>query len=289
MTLLTPAAILLLLPFTVLTLWYAHPNAMGARLPGSWNKLTSPALRYFLSLRIGAGEDKSPLIAAICALLVILSLTHPIITNESTPPALFKARVLVLDMSPAVNVSEQRFFVDALLQESSTGAGDATATGLVLVGDGGYSVVPVTTDMSHVRRYQSVAEPGLMPQTGRTLHEGIAVAEAMLADAGVTVGQVVVVTSNEPVDEFIAIPDSGRMRDVVITDGDSDQWNAFADSYNARVFTGNEAADVDQRLMQEAKDRFIHGVPDATVDLRPPLIGMALLLWLWLLRRRTSQ
>ena len=288
MTLLTPATILLLLPFAVFTLWYAHPNAMGgARLPGSWDKVTSSALRYFLSLRLAAGDDKSPLIAAICALLVILALTHPIITNELTPPAFFKARVLVLDMSPAVNVSEQRFFVDALLQESD--ATDATATGLVLVGDGGYSVVPVTTDMAHLRRYQGVAEPGLMPEQGRSLHEGIAVAEAMLADAGITVGQVVVVTSNEPVDELIAIPDSGRLRDVVVTDGDTDSWNAFASSYKARVFAGNESADVDQRLLQEARDRFIHGVPAATVDLRPPLIVMALLLWLWLLRRRTSQ
>ncbi len=290
MTLLAPVAILLLVPFALFTLWYAHPNGFGgARLPGSWHKVTSPVLRHFLSLRLGMRNDKSTLVAATCALLVILTLAHPIITNELAPPANFSARVLVLDMSPVANIEEQRFFVDSLLEHNSTQAADPTATGLVLVGDGGYSVVPVTTDMAHLRRYQSVAAPSLMPREGRNLHEGIAVAEAMLTDAGITVGQVVVVTSKQPIEERIAIPVSGRLRDVVVTDGASDEWVAFAEHYNAHVYAGNDSALVDQRLLAEAKDRYYQGMPSATVDLRPPIIVLTLLLWLWLLRRRTSQ
>ncbi len=290
MTLLAPGAVLLLVPFVLFTVWYAHPNGFGgARLPGSWHKLTSPTLRYFLSLRLGVRDDKSALVAAICALLVILTLARPIIANDLAPPANFTARVLVLDMSPAADVEAQRFFVEALLERNSIQASDPTATGLVLVGDGGYSVVPVTTDMAHLRRYQSVAEPSVMPHAGRNLHEGITVAEAMLTDAGITVGQVIVVTSKQPVDELIAIPDSGRLRDVVLTDGGSDEWVDFADHYSANIYAADDSALVDQRLLTQAKDRFYHGMPAATVDLRPPLIVLALLLWLWLLRRRTSQ
>lgn len=291
MTLLTPIAMLLLLPFTAFCLWYLQQsNRVGAMLPGSWRLVTTPSLRQFMQRRLKSGDDKSIIVAAVCSLLVIATLAHPVIAIDTAPPANFTGRVVVLDMSAGIDVEAQRFFADSLLvNQSGNDAASATATGLVLAGDGAYTVVPVTQDMAHVQRYTGVATPDLMPANGRTLHEGIAVAESLLADAEVAVGQVVIVTSGTPLEEFIAIPDRGRLRDIVVADGESQHWSGVADSYRAQLHASSDLAAVVERLSSAARDRFFRGVQESTFDLRPPLIALALVLWLWLLRRRIER
>lgn len=291
MTLLAPWAMLLLLPFALFSLWYVHQlNGVGARLPGSWRLVTAPTLRRFMQRRLNSSSDRSIWVAAICSLLIIATLAHPVVAVNTAPPANFAARVVVLDMSDGVDVESQRFFVDALLGDRSRAEPrTAIATGLVLAGDGAYTVVPVTEDMAHVRRYLAVASPELMPASGRALHEGIAVAESLLSDAEVAVGQVVVVTSGAPATQVIAIPERGRLREIVVAGGDAQSWSSVAERYGAQLHASASGQQIRARLATATSDRFFRAVREATVDLRPPLIALALLLWLWLLRRRVER
>lgn len=289
MILLYPVALMLLLPLLAVTWWFMHPQSVaGTRLPGSWHKVVTPALRDYLGHRLRDTQDRSAMVVATCALLAILTLAHPVMTKQATPPQNFKARVVVLDMSPGAAVEQQRFVVDSLLQETSSSAMQGpTATGLVLVSGGAYSIVPVTEDMAHIQRYLNVATPELMPQGGRALHEGIAVAETMLEDSGVVVGQVVLITSGRAVEKFIAIPDRGRLRDLVVTEGTEGNWLKFSEWYGATVYSGTQSGLLDKRLESAASEKLFRGVQSASTDVRPVLIGLAAMLWLWLFRRRT--
>ncbi|MFK7853502.1 MAG: hypothetical protein AB8B79_05290 [Granulosicoccus sp.] len=290
MTLLYPVALFLMLPLALAFLWLQQPlNQSGGRLPGSWHKVTSPALNEFLLQRLGNQNRQSNLLDVICAALIIMALAHPRFTADTAPPENFKARVIALDMSVGSNVLAQRFYVDTLIQgSSSSGAPDSIATGLVLVSDGAYSVVPITNDVAHLQRYLNVAAPEIMPESGHDLHEGIAVAEKMLSDAGISVGQVIVVTSQETVSELPNIPEQGRLRDLVIVDNTVEGWQLFARKYGAQIYSSEQSHKLLSRLDSKATETLYLAVQNASLDLRPLFLSLTLLIWLWFLRRRAS-
>lgn len=253
--------------------------ATAGRLPGAWNALVAPPLKRFLASRAAASRNGAPLLALCLAGLIVLALARPggEAGGEIDLTGL-AGRVIVLDAS--TDISRQAVFIRELEDANPT-----LPTAIIAAGADAYLISPFTTDSDQTHRYLNVLTPDMLPDEGRRLHLGLAMAEVTLARAGYPVGQIIL-TSDQPPPSPVPISDSDTIRTVAALGGGD--WRAFAKVYGAEVVGAGAGATASQELLARVRNEVAATLPSARVDLSPWLIAAAMLGWLALFRRRVT-
>ncbi|WP_111641898.1 VWA domain-containing protein [Marinimicrobium alkaliphilum] len=193
--LLRPWWLLALIPLLGLA-WLVWRQKYGAH---QWQKLIAPALLPYLE---DAGSRRPRrhllwgLIGAWC--LAVLALAGP--TWEQRPTAAHTtgdALVVVLDLSPSmlaedINPSRlvrARLKVADILQRRTEGE-----TALISYAGDAHVVSPLTDDSNTIINLLQVLHPSLMPLPGSNTEAAIEQAEALLANANVRAGHILLVT-----------------------------------------------------------------------------------------------
>lgn len=278
-----PGALLLLLPVAAAGVLFRRSDGfIGVLLPGQWRRVVEPRLRRFMAGSISGRRWGQLALCLVTLAILTLALARPHLDSVNQPDfGNLSGRVLVLDASGSAALGQQRLFAQSLIETSSD-----TPTALVAVAGDAFDVVPLTTDQRYLQRYLQVIGPGLMPAPGRAIELGLAHAGSILSDAGVVAGQVVLVTGGEPIAAgTTALPDK-VVRTVVVPNSELAAWREYATGSGARL-AGTDEIDRVIAWLDEATDR--HGwdrLRAARLDLTPSLIGVAMVLWLGLFRRR---
>ncbi len=285
MTFAQPLVLLLIVPVIALAALVRRRSPMVvAGLPGAWGRAVAPPLRGYLARQLSARRFGQVGLCAAIATLLAVALARPLIEAEGGADfANLVGRVIVLDLHAGAEFQEQRLIAERLIDVSP-----AVPTAIVAIAGEAYTIVPFTTDRRQAERYLQVLSPTLMPVQGRALHAGIAHAEALLSSAGVAIGQIVLTASGEAPQDAVAIARSRSLRAVIAPDRAPQSWQAFAETYDAELAARDELAGIVASL-ERAVDRFRRRhAPSGYVDLSPWAIGLALVLWLGLFRRRAQ-
>jgi len=253
--------------------------ATAGRLPGAWNTLVAPSLKRFLAGRAAASRNRTPCLALCIAGLIVLALARPggEVGGEIDLTGL-AGRVIVLDAS--TDISRQAVFIREL-----ENANPALPTAIIAAGADAYLISPFTTDPKQTHRYLNVLTPDMLPDEGRRLHLGLAMAESALARAGFPAGQIIL-TSDQPPPAPVPISDSDTIRTIAAL-GEGD-WQGFADVYGADVIGADAGATASKALLARVRDQVAATLPGARFDLSPWLIAAVMLGWLAFFRRRAS-
>lgn len=285
MTIGQPLAFLLLAPLAAvaLLLWF-RADLLVSVLPGHWDRVVAPELRGFLAGRT-TDKARGDLLLCLAALaLLVTALAEPGI--EAGPDSNYgnqSGRVIVLDLGSGLNIRDQRLFAQQLIE-----AAPETPTAIVAVAADAYDIVPLTTDRRQLSRYLSVLEPRHMPEAGRALHIGLAHAEATLSQAGIVASQIVLVTGGPVPDTNTTSTASDAIRVVAALGPDTAGWAEFVEAQNARLADPQDPIGITTELREAIEDRLRARSDSPHTNLTPLLIGLALLLWLALFRRRSS-
>lgn len=275
-----PLFLILMIPLAA-AVWVLTKGGMATagRLPGAWNALVAPPLKRFLAGRAGASRNRTPLLALCIAGLIVLALARPggEVGGEIDLTGL-AGRVIVMDAS--TDISRQAVFIRELENANPT-----LPTAIIAAGADAYLITPFTTDPEQAHRYLNVLTPDMLPDEGRRLHLGLAMAETALARAGYPAGQIIL-TSDQPPPAPVPISDSDTIRTIAALGGGD--WQAFADFYGAEVIGGGAGATASDDLLARVRDQVAATLPGARFDLSPWLIAAAMLGWLALFRRRAS-
>lgn len=284
MSILAPFALLLLGAALAAILLFRRSGRLGsAGLPGDWARLIDAPLRRRLATG-PMGRDRSRIwLAVAAAVFLILALAHPVQEREGAPDyANLAGRVLVIEMAPGVDPAPQRRIAERLIDASPD-----IPTAIVAVAGEGFDVAPLTTDRAHLLRYLKVLGPHLMPESGRRPAAGLIHAEALLARAGVIAGQVAFIPATAPTGP--RPPKRGpALRAVIATEALYNAWGHEAGAWGAALSEEGDIAPVLAALEGAYREARIAAAPDAALDLRPWLTGVAALFWLGLFRRRSA-
>ena len=275
-----PLALILILPLAAAA-WVLTKGGVitAGRLPGAWNALVAPPLKRFLAGRAAASRNRTPFLALCIAALIVLALARPGGERGAELDLTGLAgRVIVMDAS--TDISRQAVFIRELED-----ANPNLPTAIVAAGADAYLITPFTTDPEQTHRYLNVLTPDMMPDEGRRLHLGLALAETALDRAAYPAGQIIL-TSDQPPPTPVAISDSDTIRTVAALGGGD--WQRFADVYGAELIGGDAGATASHELLARVRDEVAATLPGARFDLSPWLIAAAMLVWLMLFRRRTS-
>ncbi len=284
MTITNPLALTLLLPAVIGYIWLLYqPAGAPGRLPGGWRRLVAPALTPFMTRHVLPGSALSLTLLLAIWTVMAFALARPSIENAK--PSAFTniaGRVVVLDLGTSADVYAQRLAVAKL-----TAASPRIPTALIVATADAFNVVPLTTDHGFIDRYLNVIHPDIMPVAGRSLAVMIAHGEAVLAGADIIAGQLVVLTGGAPPQGQVA-PATHWERTIVVDANGRQAWRAYADRTESRLAIFDDLdpliADFDRVVERARRD----SSRDAHLDLRPHLIGTALLLWLFMFRHRKT-
>ena len=170
-----------------------HPRGESA-----WRNICDPVLLDTLLVR-SRTHQRAPLLLLILAWLVsTVALAGPTWTRLEQP--VFQAqhgRVVVLDLSLSMDATDvsptrltrARFKVLDILARSRDGQ-----AGLVVFAHDAYALSPLTDDANTLASLVRVLTTALMPGQGSELAKGMVLADELLFRAGVSAGEVVVVT-----------------------------------------------------------------------------------------------
>ncbi len=190
-----------------------HPHWLWALLPLSlllwlllkssqhnnpWKKVVDAHLLPLLMASGGGQISRLPIILlAIAWLLSVLALADPV--WEKQPRPLFQAqqaRVIVLDLSRSMYITDikpsrlvrARFKLLDVLTLT-----EETETGLVVFAGDAFVVSPLTRDAKTINNLITALEPSIMPIQGSRADLGLEKAAELLAQAGVTKGEVLLI------------------------------------------------------------------------------------------------
>jgi len=279
-----PLALLLLLPVAAAALALHRQPAAARRLPGAWRRLVEPALRPALAGGIIGGGGQARLAAAAAALLA-LALARPLADLGNAPDyANLAGRVIVVDLGAGAGAGDAKLAAAALVA-----AAGPVPTAIVAAAGEAYTVAPLTTDRTHLERYLRVLTPEIAPVAGRALHTGLAHAEALLREAGIAVGQIVLVSGGPAPAHDVDIAPSETLRVMLAAGGNEADWQAFAAANGAEVRGPQDIAEIAAGLERAAERKLRRSAAGAFAELAPWLTGLAMLLWLGFFRRRTAR
>ncbi|MDP6012256.1 MAG: hypothetical protein QF629_01735 [Alphaproteobacteria bacterium] len=285
MILIHPLALLLLLPAVAMVTWHTRRGASRfSRLPGDWERLVTPLLRGIVAR--GASEGKAPHRFVLLALwtLLVIAIARPAWQVEAGGEfANIAGRVIAIDLGGDADIYSQRFAANTLIE-----ALPDVPTAIVVGSGDAFNVVPLTTDRYFLNRYLNVIAPDVMPLEGRALPVIMAHAEGVLTRAGVSAGQVVLLTGGEPPARGAYMP--VRWSRVVVTDDDArDDWYAYSQYLAAQLVTYDRLGPATEDLARQIDRARRDGDRAAIHDLTPYVLGLSVLLWLAQFRRRRSQ
>ena len=188
-------------------------------------------------------------------------------------------RVIAMDVGAATPLEEQKLLVYRILE-----AAPATPTALVVATAEAFDIVPFTTDRDHIDRYLKVVTPEVMPVEGRAPGIAMIHGEAILARAGLAVGQVVLLTGGRPPPGDIAA--AGDWLRGVVVDGEvTDGWERYGNAVGATVADQTGVDRLVDDLDAAVADALRDGDRSGDLALGPWLLALAGLLWLLFFRR----
>lgn len=282
-----PAALLLLLPVAGGTVMFWRAARRGAGLlPGDWSRLVAPPLRAAVA-RTVTGRDRSRILgAAAAAGCLIVALAEPRMERAGGSDYVNLAgRAIVIDLPPGADSGPQKRAAASLLASAPD-----FQTALVAVSADAFDVTPTTFDPAPLRRYLDALSPDVMPTAGRDPRAGLIQAEAALDRAGIVAGQVVLFVAAAPPPEMRrpSEPRPGRPRVIVAPAAEAEGWAGTARGWGATLVTPDELASVEAALRRAEEDARRHVDAETGASLAPWFIGLAMLFWLALFRRRSA-
>lgn len=284
MTLVYPLALLALVPTIAGALWLGHRlSGAGFGLPGDWPKMVAISLRGLMTRTAVRGRTSEVILLASLAVLIIVAIARPTITldrNESFTN--IAGRVIALDLGGGADIHSQRHAVRTLMADAP-----GVPTALVVATADAFDVVPLTTDAAFIERYLNVVEQDVMPLDGRAIDVALTHSEAVLARADIVVGQVVLVTGGNAPDTHQR-PAMHWLRGVIVPDITEGDWGGYADNIEARLRPYDDLSDISREFLRSVELSRLDGDPGSHIEITPYLVGLALLLWLGLFRRRDA-
>ena len=177
----------------LLMIWRQHKQA------GQWQSLISPELLPFLLE--GKTHRISPLrisLLALAWLIACIALAGP--SWQQLPVAVEKnqsAMVILLDLSPSMltedikpsRIVRARLKIADLLRERQDGQ-----TALLVYAANAHVVTPLTDDVKTITNLLPLLTPAIMPASGSNTEEAISRAINLLQDAGLTSGDLLLIT-----------------------------------------------------------------------------------------------
>lgn len=190
-----PYWLLALIPLSII-LWLLIRRQLSS---GSWAKVCDPELLPHILIGQEQKRKKWPLYSlAIGGLLAILALAGP--TWERLPQPTFtdmSALVIVLDLSHSMDATDikpsrlvrARFKVADILKQRQEGQ-----TALVVYAGNAFTVTPLTDDTDSIALQLSVLNTSIMPSQGSRADIALKKAAALLEQAGLQKGNILLVT-----------------------------------------------------------------------------------------------
>ena len=280
-----PLVLLLLVPAISAFAWIARRGDLySARLPGDWERLVKPPLRTIVGREATQGGAPQLLSFFFLWVVLVTAIARPVWKLEDAVnfPNI-AGRVIAMDLGGGADIHSQRLAAAALIDSAPD-----VPTALVVGSGDAFNVVPLTTDRDFIDRYLNVITPDVMPVEGQAIPVTVAHSEAILTRAGVVVGQVILLVGGEPPTlDNKYIP---RWERVVVTDpGTRDKWGGYANYLGAHLVSYDDLTTVVDALEREIERARNRGDRAAVHDLTPYLLGIAVLLWLTLFRRRRTK
>jgi len=279
-----PLVLFLLVPAIAAFMWLVRRGDLYlARLPGDWERLVNPALRSIVGREASQGAAPQLLSFFVLWVVLVTAISRPVwkLEDAANFPNI-AGRVIAMDLGGGADIHSQRLAAAALLDSAPN-----VPTALVVGSRDAFNVVPLTTDRDFMNRYLNVITPDVMPLEGQALPVTVAHSEAILTRAGVVVGQVILLTGGEPPplgDEYLR-----RWTRVVVAEpGSRDEWVDYANYLGARLVSYDDLTFVVDDLEREIERAHHRGDNAGVHDLTPYLLGVAVLLWLALFRRRRT-
>ena len=192
---LRPAWFLALLPLATLLWWWLRASLRA----GSWQQVVDARLLPHLLMGEHGAERRWPVwLAGLLGLLTIIALAGPVF--EKLPQPVFRAQsalVIVLDLSRSMNAADlkpsrlarARIKVKDILERRREGQ-----TALVVYAGAPFVMSPLTEDTATITAQLDAIDTELMPAQGSRVDLAIAKAVALLNQAGVAKGEILLVT-----------------------------------------------------------------------------------------------
>jgi len=191
---------LLLLPAGAWLIWQL---LRGRADGGGWRSIVEPTLRpYVLAASASSGDGRLALVTALAAWTVsIVALAGP--TWERMPVPAFRsdeALVVALDLSRSMNAGDvepsrlarAKLKLLDLLERRAAGQ-----TALVVFSTHAFTVTPLTTDTRTISSLVSAVDTEIMPTQGGSIAAGLERAASLLAQTGLSRGDVLLITDSE--------------------------------------------------------------------------------------------
>jgi len=200
-----PLWLLALIPLALLV-WYVYRSDSG---DNPWRRIVDARLLPLLMIgRAGTANRVALWLLASGWIVTVLALSSP--TWERKPQPVYQttaARVIVLELSRSMNSTDlkpsrlvrARFKVEDVLALDAEGQ-----TGLVVYAGDAFTVSPLTRDVNTVRALLKVLEPEIMPIEGSRADLGLVKAGELLRQAGVSEGQILLITDGVDADKAAA-------------------------------------------------------------------------------------
>ena len=276
-----PFALLLLVPFTALFALRRSPRFnTAAQLPGAWARVVAPEFRRAVTSQ-SDGRPFSELLTFLAGVLLIVALGRPgVDLKDADDYASLGGRVIVIDVG--ADLARHRQFVSALREADPT-----TATAIVAVAGDAYRITPFTSDRTHIDRYVRVLNADMMPRPGQKPHLGLALAERLLEQGGYLVKQVIFLSARAAPEAPVGVP-AVRTGRIVVDLGDGDTWRDWAAAQEADLAGRGAIGGIVEDFSAVTRAAARTELPDAAMDLKAPLIGLAAILFVFTFRRRSE-
>jgi Ca-activated chloride channel family protein len=202
---LRPYAFLALIPLIYLVIKNYHQNAGSI---SHWQKVCDAELLPYL---LENGDDKNSKLtfgfATFCAILAIFALAAP--TWQRLPAPAFRnnsALVIALNLSQTMNAQDikpsrlirARYKISDLLSQRKDGQ-----TALLVYSDSAFTVTPLTNDTQTIKSQLEALSTDIMPTEGNNALAGLEKAVALLKQAGLPQGHILLITdSTNNADDF---------------------------------------------------------------------------------------
>jgi Ca-activated chloride channel family protein len=258
-TLLRPAW-LLVLPLLAPVCWWLFTRRGGL---GGWPRAIDPALMQAMAAlgRIDGSNSRVPLMTVVaCVAIILIALTGPAVERRDTVSFRnLDGVVFVVDASASAT-EDARWPQMQTMGRFGLAALRTRPGGLIVFAGDAYVASGLTLDHLQLGQTFSLIGAGMVPDPGSRPERGLALAAALLAQAQVLAGDVILLTDGAGLGpaslrEAAAIAGLGARLSLVSMHAPDAQFDAHASVGGGAVFTLEQTADLTLWLQQQARTR----------------------------------